>query len=243
MSGFDNSNHEPVVGHTMLSTLPSIGATASANTGSRKTKIANSHSSKPGSYTTMQAKKGEAYVAKGSMKGSYGPINAEGKGRLLGASARNTTGDGALYAAVSLGVETSVAQGEIKSAVGTEDYNVFGGGKGSLGKAHADVDAGFFTGEGGDVGVKGKFNLGVYTAEGSLFAGFDFPGVKGTASVGGSVLSAHIGGGFDGTINDKTGVLTISGFEHLGFGVGEKTSFKVEIDLVKMADAVYNLFK
>ena len=195
------------------------------------------------SGSTMQAKNGKAHVAKGSVEGSYGPIKTKAEGRVLGASARNTTGDGELNTAVSAGAEASLAEGSIETAIGTKDYNMLGGGRGSVGKLQADIDAGAFTGEGGDVGVKGQFNLGAYTAEGDLSAGISLPGIKLSGSVGGSVLSAHIGGGIDGTINDKTGILTVSGFEHLGFGVGEKASFKVEIDLVRITDAILEMLK
>jgi hypothetical protein len=60
---------------------------------------------------------------------------------------------------------------------------------------------------------------------GSLF------GVTYDATFTGSIYSAHAGatGGF--YLNPKTGILTISGGEHIGFGIGEGASMQLQIPL------------
>jgi hypothetical protein len=47
--------------------------------------------------------------------------------------------------------------------------------------------------------------------------------------LGGSIGSAHIGGGSSVVYDSETGMVVIRGFEHLGFGLGEKVSGEVQI--------------
>ena len=56
-------------------------------------------------------------------------------------------------------------------------------------------------------------------------------GIEGNWTLGGSVASAHAGvtGGF--YIDTDTSHIVITGFEHFGFGIGEKAGFELRIPI------------
>lgn len=66
-------------------------------------------------------------------------------------------------------------------------------------------------------------------------------GIKTTATIGGSIASAHAGLTLGATYNSSEDIVTIEGMEHLGFGAGEKAGIKFEIRGQLIRD-IYNFF-
>lgn len=111
--------------------------------------------------------------------------------------------------------------------------------KGSIFSAKANVDGGFKKGRADEYGLSAGAEAGAYMAEGEFSGTTSLFGATLTATVGGSVVSAHIGGHAHIIYNDRTGAIEFTGLEHIGLGVGEKVGLSGSIPVRTW----YNIFK
>ena len=114
--------------------------------------------------------------------------------------------------------------GELDLRLGTETTNIGGNARGTV------LSAGLLAGN-GKRGLLLDANAGAYVAEGDLSGRVSVFGIEGNWTLGGSVASAHAGvtGGF--YIDTDTSHIVITGFEHFGFGIGEKAGFELRIPI------------
>jgi len=144
---------------------------------------------------------------------------------VLSGNAYNKSGGTAL----SFGAEVSVLNGSIDFRAGSRALGIIAGGEGTVLSASANLDAGWFSGQRGYTGALVDANIGVYTAKGEYYGGLTLGGISFRTVVGGSVLSAHAGITGGAYYNQESGEFILEGFEHLGFGIGEKVGVKIVI--------------
>jgi RHS repeat-associated protein len=102
---------------------------------------------------------------------------------------------------------------------------------GAIFSAEANINGSSLTGKDSRYGIRAGFDLGAYAAKGEVTGGVEIFGAKVESSVGGSFASAHAGGQIDVHWNSNTGVLSFSGLEHVGFGIGALAGVKGGIPL------------
>ena len=154
---------------------------------------------------------------------------------LLGASASGEFMSGRLTPfttesqSISIGIEGSALHAQSEFRIGSEALGIHVSGEGSIGTVEANFDASLKSEANGTIGPTLDANAGIFAAEGEISGGGFILGVKYTYTIGGSLGSAHAGIKLGATLNKETQTITIEGMEHLGFGVGEKMGFKLEI--------------
>jgi RHS repeat-associated protein len=133
---------------------------------------------------------------------------------------------------LDFGAEGSMGSMDFRVNSHTEngDAELFAGGTGEVMSAKGSVRMGLMLGhEEKYFGYASEAEAGVYAAKGDLFFGVTVLGMTFKVDLGGSIGSAHIGGGSSVVYDSETGMVVIRGFEHLGFGLGEKVSGEVQI--------------
>jgi RHS repeat-associated protein len=162
-----------------------------------------------------------------SYEGTYGSIS--GNAKTLTAVYTNNTGDGAAPLAVDISGKASTLSAQADARLGTVNYNVFGGAKGDLMSANANVSAGIFTGEGGKKGLLLDDNIGAKVLSGDVSFGGTLFGISLKGTAGATAVSAHAGAGINFYYDTKEGALNIKIHQNLGLGFGEKFSLDVNI--------------
>ena len=139
---------------------------------------------------------------------------------------------------IAFGVEAHLLSANIDAAVdiGTPDVQLVGSGVGSVLSTSTSLNVGWMQGQEGKRGPLMDINVGAYAAQGDLSGGISIFGTKITGTMGGSLGAVHVGVTGGATYDDDTGVLTIQGIEHVGFGIGEKFGGTIEIPVRDYAE-------
>ena len=140
----------------------------------------------------------------------------------------NNWGQGIDKNAFDLGASFSGLKGDAKIRLGSVENNINASLNGSVLSANANLGIGVYTGEGKKYGVIGGGEAGAYALKGDVQFGLSILGVKVSGSTGGSLGAAHIGGSIGVYYDESADKHVIEGFEHIGLGVGEKISVKIE---------------
>ena len=146
-------------------------------------------------------------------------------------NAYNNTGKGKHNTALDVGVKYESTGASIKTRLGTKDYNVNLGARGSMLSAKTNLALGWFSGERKMHGFLLDANAGAYVIEGDYTTGVTIMGTQIKIMSGASAVSAHAGLRLGAYIDDSTNNFVIEFKEHLGWGIGEKFGFKVSIPL------------
>ncbi len=172
-----------------------------------------------------------AYVFRAKGEVNYGALNLNGHISFLDVDAyarSNRTGD---LVDGKLGAQANLIRAAISAQLGTDNNNLHGSATGSLLSASANLSPSIYTGARDKYGFLIDANAGAYVAEGQYSYGINFLGVETNFTVGASVASVH--GGITGGIyyDKETDKIYISGFEHLGYGIGEKLGLSLAIPI------------
>jgi RHS repeat-associated protein len=132
---------------------------------------------------------------------------------------------------IDQGVEGSLISWNINNRIGSKNNNFHSNTVVTVAGIQANINAGILSGQRDKVGVLFDGNLGAYTAKADFTIGGTIFGATYDASFTGSIYSAHIGYTNGIYVNPTTNTLTYVGGEHLGFGIGEGASVKIEIPL------------
>jgi hypothetical protein len=162
-----------------------------------------------------------------SYEGTYASLS--GNAKALTAVYTNNTGDGAVPLAADISGKASTLSVQTDARLGTTNYNVFGGAKGDLMSANANLSTGIFTGEGGKKGFILDGGIGVKTLSGDVSFGGTLFGISLKATTGATAASAHIGAGAGFYYNGKEGTFNIKIHENIGLGFGEKAAIDIKI--------------
>jgi hypothetical protein len=146
--------------------------------------------------------------------------------RGFGANFGNYTSGGHL----DLRSEIYGLKGSGQVTVGNEKFGLVAHAKGSVFSAKANLDGGFITSK-VKYGVSYGAEAGAYTAEGEYGGSSSILGATFKTTVGGSVLSAHIGGHAHLIYDNNKGTLEFTGLEHVGLGLGEKVTISGSIPI------------
>lgn len=197
---------------------------------------------------------GQVSLFEGAFIASSDAAEISGEAKFLNARAYNSSGKGAsgMPVSVSMGANATVAEGEVyvrllheegsdsyeNAFYGSGKFNVDAKANGKAGHVNLDVKGGLFTGEENKIGLEESFNAGAYTLKGDVTWGVTVLGLEVDQTVGGSLASAHWGGGFTLYYDQSTGKLVIGEVAHVGLGVGAKTGISVKIPLKDMYNTI-----
>lgn len=174
--------------------------------------------------------KGEVHLASGEAEASLGYLKSKIEGTVGSAEAKGSVGatlwkDGKF--APSIGVEgkasATVAEGEVETSFGTDNYNAHVSAEGSVlgAEAEASAKAGVITYEENGAtktkyGVEAKVGAEAYLAKGEVEGGFTLFGIEINASVEGKLGGAGASAGGEITTGGVGASLDLG----LGAGVG-----------------------
>jgi len=180
-----------------------------------------SGSARPMVFTDTKTKKGvEGFRVEGKVEGKFGKVSGSVSG--FGASKEVVKGESSIQAKV----EVHGLDAKADARLGTKDNNVAIEGKGSVFTASADIAAGKLKGEKGVTGFALEGNAGAQALKGQINPSISIAGIKAGITVGGTIGSAHIGGGFRATKN-KDGSRVFKAQVNFGLIGGVKFGFNV----------------
>jgi len=169
-----------------------------------------------------------AYELQGEIDGTYAGV----KGKVAGfqANATNDTGTGAAPLAVVASTEAAAFKAEANARIGREyGTNLQVDATGKALTANADGTVGILTGEGDKYGAYVGGNVGAYGLEGDVNPSFTLFGfLKIGFTIGGSVGSAHAGGGVGAYYDQGSGTTKADLNVHFGVGAGVKLGLNLE---------------
>ena len=174
---------------------------------------------------------GGAYLYSGGFSYDSKYAGISGNHQFFTASAFNNTGTGYLPLALDLGGSVSGTTGSISGRLGTNNFGAFGNANGSAFTLDGSISSGILTGEGSKYGAMLGGNAGAYVLKGEYSGGFSLGGFSMQGTVGGSLVSAHIGINMGTNYNSSNGTFNINFQENLGFGIGEKGAFNISIPI------------
>lgn len=178
---------------------------------------------------------GQNYYLGRKVAGGYG-VKTTYEGSLLSGKAKwgkapRNPSTGNYTSDLDLSVEGSVVNGSFGLEVGSDKNNIAGTAKGSVLSAKAGVNVGLVSGGDGSFGfvIGGDANAAVLSGE--VGGSVTVLGVKTSGSIAGQFIA--VGGGVMGSIlyNPNTGVLTLTGIEHLAIFFGERLAISVELPI------------
>lgn len=187
--------------------------------------------------TAQVGSKAEMYCAEGEASGQFGYLNGTIKGTVGSAAVSGGIGatlfdNGVLSPSVSakLKAEAAAAKGSAEVSVGTEEFNSYVKGSGSLFSASAEAggEVGMITttDENGksrtQLGAKVKLGAESYVAQGKITGGFTVFGIKVGVSASGKA------GGAGGSIGGSVSTGGVSGSISAGFGLGAGLSIDID---------------
>ncbi|WP_369013563.1 RHS repeat domain-containing protein [Flavobacterium anhuiense] len=162
----------------------------------------------------------------------YANFDVRGFGYNFGDYSSNTHGD--------LRAEVYGLKGSAKIKIGNDNFGESVSARGTLFSAKANIQGGFKGGRAGEYGISNGAEAGVYVAEGEVSGSSTLFGATFSGTIGGSVVSAHIGGHGYLIFNDRKGTVEFSGLEHIGFGIGEKVAFSGSIPIRTWKNYFFN---
>lgn len=174
---------------------------------------------------------GGAYLYSGGFNYDSTYAGLSGNHQFLTASGFNNIGTGALPLALDFGGSLSGATGSISGRLGTSNFGAFGNANGSAFTLDGSISSGVLTGEGSKYGAMLGANAGAYTLKGEYTGGFSIGGFSMQGTVGGSLVSAHIGINMGTNYNSSNGTFNINFQENVGLGIGEKAGFNITIPI------------
>jgi uncharacterized protein RhaS with RHS repeats len=179
-------------------------------------------------YTSSTQKQGvvAGYTAGYNNNAKYGgaAVNVTG----FRAEYTNTSGTGAGNLALEGGVKATAFQGTSSVRGGTENNNVGVGAEGNVFLAEANATVGILTGENNKKGAFIGGEAGAYALKGEVNPSVTVFGYKFGLTFGGSIASAHIGGGIGGYKDENKGTFVFKGMGNIGLGAGVKFGFQFE---------------
>lgn len=124
-------------------------------------------------------------------------------------------------------------KGEISGRVGTDNWGVGLGAKGSIYSVNTNSKIGLSLGQDHEYGLFGNLEAGAYVAQGEVEGNLDLGIIKfKKILVGGSFASAHIGLNSGVYVDDIKKELNINLMAHGGLGLGLKGGIQVAIPLI-----------
>lgn len=173
--------------------------------------------------SNSDSKTAEVYFTKANWNYQTKYFGASGNFYNFLAEAHNNSCPGK----IDYGASAYAAYADADIRVGTKDFNVGGQASGSLFSARANIT------------IMNKYhngvlfdaNAGAYAADGELSGSVALFGTKLKATVGGTAASAHAGISFGIYYDEPSKSIIFKGAEHLGFGLGEKAAFQLEIPI------------
>lgn len=172
---------------------------------------------------------GGSYLYSGGFNYNSTYAGISGNHQFFTASGFNNTGNGSLPLALDLGGSISGTTGSISGRLGTSNFGVFGNANGSAFTLDGSISSGILTGEGSKFGAMLGGNVGAYTLKGEYSGGFSIGGISMQGTVGGSLVSAHIGINMGTHYNSSNGTFNINFQENVGLGIGEKGAINISI--------------
>ncbi|WP_215239423.1 RHS repeat-associated core domain-containing protein [Dyadobacter helix] len=177
-------------------------------------------------YTAQTKGVVAGYSAGYNGSGEYGGADVNVTG--FRAEYSNTTGTGAGNLALEGGVKVTGLQGTASLTGGTENNNIGLGTEGNALLAEANGTVGILTGENNKRGAYLGGEAGAYLLKGEANPSVTVFGFKVGVTVGGSLGSAHIGGGIGGYNDGNKGTFVFKGMGNIGLGAEIKIGFNVE---------------
>jgi hypothetical protein len=177
-------------------------------------------------YTTATKGVVAGYSAGYIGNGEYGGVEVNVTG--FRAEYNNTTGTGAANLALEGGVKATGLQGSASLRGGTENNNIGVGAEGNVLLAEANATVGILTGENNRKGAFIGGEAGAYALKGEVNPSVTVFGYKFGLTFGGSLASAHIGGGIGAYKDENKGTFVFKGMGNIGLGAGIKFGFQVE---------------
>jgi len=172
---------------------------------------------------------GGAYLYSGGFNYDSKYAGISGNHQFFTASGFNNTGTGSLPLALDLGGSISGTTGSISGRLGTSNFGAFGNVNGSAFTLDGSISSGILTGEGSKYGAMLGGNAGAYVLKGEYSGGFSIGGFSMQGTVGGSLVSAHIGINMGTNYNSSNGTFNINFQENIGLGIGEKGAVNISI--------------
>jgi RHS repeat-associated protein len=222
----DNYNNRPQLGPSAISSGNS--SPVFENNEGHKWLDHNSDPQNYGDGAILHQTRGSVFNAYFSREGEA--YSFKGNAQFLSGSAYYATG-AAEAGGLDFGAEASIFKNTFDKRIGTQDYNVHTNTTNLVGGLAANVNAGLLTKHRGKMGLLVDGNSGAYGAKTDFTIGATIFGITYDATFTGSIASAHAGytGGL--YLDSRTNVLTLTGGEHLGFGLGEGASATLQIPL------------
>lgn len=177
-------------------------------------------------YTTQTKGVVAGYSAGYNDSGEYAGADVNVTG--FRAEYNNTTGTGAANLALEGGVKATALQGTASLRGGTENNNIGLGAEGNVFLAEANGTVGILTGENNKKGAYIGGEAGAYTLKGEVNPSVTVFGYKFGLTFGGSLASAHIGGGIGAYKDENKGSFVFKGMGNIGLGAGVKFGFQIE---------------
>ncbi|OUD23965.1 RHS repeat-associated core domain-containing protein, partial [Flavobacterium psychrophilum] len=174
---------------------------------------------------------GGAYLYSGGFNYDSKYAGISGNHQFFTASGFNNTGTGSLPLALDLGGSISGTTGSISGRLGTSNFGAFGNVNGSAFTLDGSISSGILTGEGSKYGAMLGGNAGAYVLKGEYSGGFSVGGFSMQGTVGGSLVSAHIGINMGTNYNSSNGTFNINFQENIGLGIGEKGAVNISIPI------------